>query len=128
MNIEFNGKVYFTEEELKCKGSGKLILAPGFAEALLAIRIAWGRPLHPTSVCRSREYNRKIGSTDGSWHVCDDNRGGARAIDIRMINAEDRKAFVELALAMGWSVGINKTFVHIDRRVDAGEKQLMFTY
>lgn len=125
--IEFNGKLYFSEDELRCKGTGKLILAEGFPEALLALRIAWGRPMIPNSVCRALSHNRKIGSMDTSYHVCDTGRGCC-AVDFHMTDAKLRGELVALAWAMGWSVGINATFVHLDRRVDHGAEQLMFTY
>ncbi len=52
-----DGKIYFTAEELRCKGSGKLILAEGFGEHLLDLRIQFALPMKVTSACRSKEHN-----------------------------------------------------------------------
>lgn len=126
--IEFNGKVYFTFNELKCKGSGVVRMAEGFPEHLLALRIAWGRPMSPTSASRSTAHNAKVGGGEYSYHIYDDERGGSSAIDIRINNAKDRADLISLALDLGWSVGVHGVFVHLDRRDMFGEEQLVFPY
>lgn len=125
--IEFNGKVYFSQQELACKGSGMLLLAAGFAEQLLALRLAYGKPMPCTSVCRSSAHNTKVGGAPNSYHICDTLRGCAAA-DIAITDSQERARFIALALELGWSIGVHKSFVHIDRRVDHGAKQLMFLY
>lgn len=125
--IGFNGRIYFSEAELACKGSGKIILAPGFPEALLALRLAYGKPMPVTSVCRSAEHNKRVGGAPSSYHICDTGRGCCAA-DVRIVDLEERAKFTALALAMGWTVAHHRSFIHIDRRADHGAKQIMFLY
>lgn len=120
------GQVYFTPEELRCKGSGLLNLKEGFASALERFRTTWAKPMKVNSCCRSTAYNKKVGGAQKSYHICDDLRGGCCAIDIAITNAEERAAFVQLALQHGWSVGVNKSFIHIDRRNH--HSPILFTY
>ena len=127
--ISKDGRVYFTENELKCKGSGKLILADGFAEKLLELRLKWNKPMTPTSVCRSKEYNKKLVVSSKSQHICDDERNGCFAIDIISSDANERVQLVKLAFELGWSVGIsNKGFIHLDMRTLRGDPQVIFGY
>lgn len=126
-------KIIFTAQELMCKGSGKLQLAPGFAEKLVELREEWNRPMIVNSCCRSFVHNAKVGGNSRSLHVCDTPfwpTGGCCAIDISMKDMFLRAALVQLALSKGWSCGINETFVHLDRRIDYGisEKPGIFLY
>lgn len=117
MKISFEGRVYFSAQELRCKSSGKLILAKGFADQLLALRLAFNRPMVVTSACRSKEHNARVGGAKNSFHICDTGRGCC-AVDIATTDPLYRTALVQLALNSGWSVGISRTFVHLDRRID----------
>ena len=122
-NLERNGKIYFTDDELRCKGSGLLRLAPGFGEHLLDLRILWTRPMVVTSCCRSKNHNKAVGGNERSLHVCDLPfwpTEGTCAIDLKITDPIDQAAFTTLALGKGWWVGLNKAFIHIDRRIDFG--------
>ena len=120
---------YFTDDELKCKSTGVLKLAPGFLNRLNELREAWGRPMIVNSCCRSAEYNRQVDGKPDSWHIYDhSDRDGTCAIDIKMIDSEKRGLLVSLAWEKGWTVGVAKTFLHLDRRVDFGRRQVMFLY
>jgi hypothetical protein len=106
----------FSEAELRCKGSGLLILAPGFGRELQALRNAYGKPMTVTSCCRSEEHNRKIGGHPRSLHVCDlpaHNTGGTCAIDVQVT---DREELIKLAWSRGWSIGLSPRFIHLDLR------------
>lgn len=127
MPISFNGRTYFSRAELECKGSKKLILADGFPEALLALRLVWARPIKVTSVCRSTAHNRAVGGSPNSFHICDTGRGCCAA-DILMPDLEDRASFTSLALSLDWTVAHHRSFIHIDRRADHGAKRIMFLY
>lgn len=124
----------FTREELQCKGSGKLILAPGFAQALQGLRDVFGKPMKVNSCCRSREHNKAVDGHPRSLHVCDrpyHATGGTCAIDIgiTMVDKELREELAELAWERGWSVGFNPRFLHLDLRTEyAGLKQVRFSY
>lgn len=105
--------------------------APGFLDALQRLRDAYGQPMKVNSCARSAAYNKKIGGHPSSLHVWDKpahNTGGCMAIDIAITDSVARAELVTLALAMNWSVGINRTFVHLDRRSDIGMKQALFLY
>jgi uncharacterized protein YcbK (DUF882 family) len=130
MTIEFNGTVYFTRKELESKGDGMYILSPGFAENLLALRLAWGRPMNVTSGCRSTVHNANEGGSINSWHICDHpDRDGSCAVDIWIPDSAEKMEFMKLASMLGWSVGIPSAgFIHIDRRADYGSEQLVFGY
>jgi len=54
---------HFSFDELKCKGTGSLIVDPRLLDKLESLRILCGFPLHITSGYRSPEYNKKVSST-----------------------------------------------------------------
>ena len=124
---------YFTEDELRCNGSGKFWLADGFAEKLDELRDVYGKPMIVTSGCRSYSYNQEVGGHPNSSHVFNHpNRhfNGSYAVDIAMNNSVDRARLVKMALRRDWCVGINKTFIHLDRRRDyfLDYPQVLFLY
>lgn len=115
-SIVFDGKVYFSTTELGCrcdvcKGKGKL--APGFREALLGLRLVWNRPMAASSCCRCLVHNEGEGGASGSYHIYE-TAEGCCAIDITEWDSVRRAELVELALRLGWRVGVNKAFVHLD--------------
>lgn len=123
MAITHEGKVYFTDAELQCKGSGMLILAPDFDKRLLSLRLAFGKPMVVNSCCRSFEHNKAVGGNARSLHVCDKPfwpTKGTCAIDIGTKDPTYRADLARLALHMGWWVGVSETFLHLDRRIDYG--------
>ena len=132
--ITHAGRTLFTEDELRCKGSGKLILAPGFSDHLLELRVILDEPMTVNSCCRSASHNRAVGGHPRSLHVCDDphwDTGGCCAIDIghRGRPPEYRAKLVRLALELGWAVGVHGGFIHLDRRVDFTDRpQTVFPY
>lgn len=127
-----DGRVLFTDDELRCKGSGLLRLAQGFAQHLRELRLEFGRPMVVTSCCRSHEHNRRVGGHPHSLHVCDRPHwptGGAAAIDIACHDPAERARLARLALNLGWSVGVAGTFVHLDRRGEYTPRpQAVFLY
>jgi len=124
---------YFSEDELACKGSGIVALDPRFAAHLPALRASWGRPLFPTSVCRSPEHNESEGGHPRSLHLTENPvhpTEGCMAADIFWRNwSKDLKLeFAQLAWSLGWSVGLHDVFIHVDRRKDLGLAQSVFLY
>lgn len=114
---------YFSEAELRCKGTGIIKLDPRFADALPKLREAWGKPLSPNSVCRSPEHNKAVGGHPNSLHLTENPKWptfGTMACDIRWRDwkLEDQQSFAELALSMGWRVGLHDGFCHLDRLLD----------
>ena len=124
---------YFSVAELACKGSGIVQLDMRFAATLPALRAAWGKPLTPTSVCRTPEHNARVQGHPRSLHLTENPTHpthGCMAADIawRDWPEEDRIAFARLAYRMGWAVGLHDGFCHIDRRKDIGLEKMAFVY
>ena len=123
---------YFTHVELACKDTGKVLLANGFADKLAELRATYNKPMIVNSCCRSFKYNRKIGGTKGSFHVYDKPyypTGGTCAIDIHMPNSKNKGDLIAIAWSLGWSIGIYRNFLHLDRRSDYTDlQQIVFAY
>ena len=123
---------YFTRKELACKATGKLQLAPGFASSLLTLRKRFEKPMIVTSCCRSSWHNAAVGGSPRSLHICDKpyhKTGGTCAIDIDCRDVVTRAELAGLALRLGWSVGVNQNFIHLDRRSDyLPLEQALFLY
>ena len=77
-----------------------------------------GQPLHINSSYRSEEYNKKIGGSPKSKHLL------GKAVDLHCTDSLLRLKIVKNALPLGFTVGVAKTFIHLDLR----ETQIMFTY
>ncbi|MBL4766295.1 MAG: hypothetical protein JKY94_00980 [Rhodobacteraceae bacterium] len=130
------GKVYFTRDELKCKGSGECTLNFTFANELLGLRAEFDRAMTVTSCCRSKAYNEEIEGHPRSLHICDETAHGHKgtaAIDIKMQDGEYNHRLLKVATSRGWSIGINfeKKFFHLDRRTDLGigrDRPVVFSY
>lgn len=124
----------FSEAELRCKGSGLLQLAPGFAQALQGLRDVVG-PMIINSACRSFAHNAAVGGHPRSLHVGDFPHwptGGCCAVDVRAVLGEMdefRSHLEAVAWARGWSVGFHPRFLHLDMRTEyAGLPQVRFHY
>jgi len=126
-----NGTIYFTEEEMQCKGTGVVKLAPGFGDTLMDLRIEFNAPMSVISGCRSTAHNKRVGGAQDSFHIYDKADGiGTCAVDVATPDAQYRTRLVKLALSKGWCVGIKRTMVHLDRRTDyyPAYKQVIFVY
>lgn len=131
MQNNFFDNPYFTEEELKCKGSGELMLAPGFLGELVWLRTILDRPMVVTSCCRSPEHNTAVGGNPRSLHLTVNehwNTGGTLAIDILTRDEEYRTELIMLARELGWSVGFGNGFLHLDKRIQIGLPRSDFDY
>ena len=127
---------YFTEEELQCP-SGKVVkLAEGFGQKLDELRDALNRPISLTSACRTTAHinwllERGYPASANSFHLIDNPKYGTDtcAVDITIPDSAYRKDIIKLALEEGWTVGVAKTFVHIDRRSDYTDlPQIVYVY
>lgn len=133
-NIWTSGLPYFPESELRCQGSGQLILDRRFAATLPMLRERWGRPLTPTSVCRSPDHNKAEGGHWRSMHLTA-NAGhagifGTAAADLYWgdWSREDQVQLYRLALSLGLSCGLHPTFLHVDLRRVIGYPVVTFHY
>lgn len=124
---------HFTKTELQCKCCGEFSLAPGFDLELSFLRKRWNKPIIVNSCCRCLKHNEKIGGNPRSLHLTENhahNTGGTCAVDVSRSNmTEDAfNEFVLFVRELGWSTGIAKTFIHIDRRIDFGMTQALYYY
>ena len=131
MNLTRDGRILFSHDELKCPAAGEVRLDSTFAKALADLRVAFDRPMTPTSCCRSTVYNRQIRGHPRSLHVFDAPHhavGGTCAIDIAATDGIYRRELVALAVDAGWSVGVATNFVHLDWRQAAGLAPVLYGY
>jgi zinc D-Ala-D-Ala carboxypeptidase len=125
---------HFSKAELQCKcGCGLAQFHPGFLDHLETLRRAYGRPMRLTSACRCVAHNAKVSpqAPIRSLHIGDretrPGHKGALAVDAA-VAGEDKGDLFALAWRHGWSVGWNRAFLHLDRRVDIGMPQITFEY
>lgn len=141
---------YFDRHELDCKGTrhlnedgnpipgtGVIELDIRFAVAFPHLRVEWGGPLHPNSVCRTPEHNAQINNGKGghprSMHLTQNPKhptSGTMGADVawRDWSTETKLKFARLAWSLGWSIGLHDGFCHVDRRADVGLNQGVFLY
>lgn len=118
------GDILFSEEEINCHLTHEGKLADGFKDALVSLRMAFGRPMPATSICRSKAWNdQQSESSPRSLHIYDKpfhSNNGTCAIDVSIVNMseEEREFLLNTAWNAGWSVGKANTFYHLDRRID----------
>jgi len=88
--------------------------------ALEDLRTKWGKPLPVNSMCRTVDHNSKVGGHYRSLHLMHNKHHptiGTIAVDIDFSGSVgDIDKFATLAYSAGWSVGVGRTYVHIDYR------------
>lgn len=115
---------HFTVAELQCPTSKELFLAPGFGECLDELRVAYDHPMPLTSACRSGAHNewlklRGYKASDNSFHLIDNPKyvtGGCCAVDMPRPIGSYLWLLISASTYRGWSIGIARTFVHLDMR------------
>jgi hypothetical protein len=125
---------HFGRDELECRcGCGLAQFHPGFLDQLELLRARYGRPMKITSACRCAEHNAKVSllAPLRSLHIGDKEtrpgQAGTLAVDVA-IAGMDKGDLFSVAWRQGWSIGWNRTFIHLDRRVDIGMPQTTFEY
>jgi len=125
---------HFPAHELRCKcGCGLVQFQSGFLDHLELLRTTFGRPMRLTSACRCAEHNAKVSPQAPLRSLHIGNREtrpghkGTLAVDVA-VAGEDKGDLFAIAWRHGWSVGWNKTFLHLDRRSDIGMPQTTFEY
>ena len=101
---------YFKLEDFDCQETGENGMTEQFIKRLDHLRQACGFPFHITSGYRSTEHSVEKKKTTPGQH------SKGIAADIAVRGGVQRRAIVNHALAMGMSVGVAKTFVHVDTR------------
>ena len=127
---------YFTEEELQCPSAKIVKLADGFGQKLDDLREMLDRPMTLTSACRTSSHidsllERGYPASKNSFHLIDNPKYGTDtcAVDVSVPDSEYRKELIKVALQEGWTVGVAKSFIHIDKRVDYTDlPQIVYIY
>ena len=102
---------YFKREDFDCQETGNNRMSDDFIHALDALRAVCGFPFHVTSGYRDPEgHSIERAKEKPGTHA------QGIAADIAVQGGAQRRAIVANALAMGMSVGVAKTFVHVDTR------------
>lgn len=129
-HMYYSGKIYFTLEEQACPCCGVINVARDFLEDLSALREAAGHPLAVNSMCRCKKHNEAEGGAKGSFHLIT-NSFGCCAADISTSGWDGGKKwrFAKIAMSYGFSIGVAKTFIHVDqRRKYTGADPVLYNY
>ena len=94
------------------------MMCPTLLNKLDQLRDLVREPLTINSSYRSEEYNKSIGGRPKSQHLL------GNAVDIHCDNSVLRHKIVTEAGSLGLTIGVAKTFVHVDNR----ELPIMFLY
>ena len=97
----------------KCQYTGGLQISMQLVEKIQKLRTAYGWPLHINSAIRCEKHNKSVDGRPGSMHLP---AQGALACDIWMKDRKGRILLVKTGLELGLSVGVYKTFLHLDDR------------
>ena len=121
---------HFTVEELACPCCGNAGLHPGFAESVEAVREALGAPMKINSGSRCEKHNASIGGHARSLHMIGNTHHDCDtlAVDVHIPDSMYRRDLLQAALPLGWTAGIAKNFVHLDRRDLAGIMPCVYVY
>jgi len=105
---------YFTEDELKCKGTDECYMDGQFMAQLEALRHDFNEPMIISSAYRSIGYNTTIGGAAHSPHL------QGKAVDV-VINGKAAYRLLKLALQYGFTgIGVaqrgphERRFLHLD--------------
>ena len=106
---------HFTEDEMRCKGTGQCEMENDFMKILEKIRLEYGKPIWINSGFRHPDYNAKVSKTGRTGpHTY------GQACDIK-VSGDDANRIVYLALKHGMTgIGVSqkgphkKRFIHVD--------------
>ena len=101
---------FFKLEDFDCKETGENKMDVEFIKALDYLRQVCNFPFIVTSGFRSESHSAEKRKSKGGTHTM------GIAADIRVSGGAQRMAIVKHASALGMSVGVAKTFVHVDTR------------
>jgi len=99
----------------KCKYSDGYQIDLELVKKLQIIRDVYGKPMKVNSGIRCPAHNFNEGGRPLSYHLPSQD---CKAADIAMTNRKGRIVIVRKALELGMSVGIYKTFIHLDNRLN----------
>jgi len=101
---------YFKIEDFNCQETGENAMDVEFIKSLDHLRSVCGFPFIITSGFRSLEHSVEKAKKASGTHT------QGIAADIKVSGGAQRLSIVKHASAMGMSVGVAKTFVHVDIR------------
>jgi len=101
---------YFKIEEFNCQETGENAMDIEFLETLEHLREVCNFPFTVTSGYRSKSHSIEKAKQNPGTHA------QGVAADIKVSGGAQRMAIVKHASALGMSVGVAKTFVHVDTR------------
>lgn len=115
---------HFTVEEFADPATGEVKFPDGFLDDLEILRVDYDRVMKVNSGCRSGQHNnwlllRGYKASPNSFHLMENPKyptGGCIALDMARPDGIDLHRLIESATALGWSVGLARSFVHLDRR------------
>ena len=103
--------IYFDRDDFRCMETGQNKISTEFIHKLDTLREVCGFPFIVTSGYRSPNHSAERHKKNG---------GGTHtqgiAADIKVVGGAQRLQIVKFATAMGFSVGVAHTFVHVDIR------------
>ena len=105
---------YFKITDFDCSETGENKMDTEFLEALDNLRDICGFPFTVTSGYRSPNHSIEAAKVAAGKKLGTHAQG--IAADIKVSGGAERLAIVKHASAMGMSVGVAKTFVHVDTR------------
>ena len=105
---------YFTEDEMRCKGTGECQMDESFMEALDKLREDYDKPMIISSGYRHQAHNIAIGGSRYSAHL------QGKAVDV-VIAGHEAHRLLRLAINHGFTgIGVSqrgkfdKRFLHMD--------------
>ena len=105
---------FFTQDELRCKGTDECNMDEEFMEMLVSLRYAYDKPMVISSGYRDASYNQVIGGAKNSPHL------SGKAVDV-LVSGKDAYELMSLAMEKGFSgIGVSQRgphesrFIHID--------------
>jgi uncharacterized protein YcbK (DUF882 family) len=105
---------FFTQDELRCKGTDECNMDQEFMEMLVSLRYAYDKPMVISSGYRDASYNQVIGGAKNSPHLF------GKAVDV-LVSGRDAYELMSLAMENGFSgIGVSQRgphesrFIHID--------------
>ena len=103
---------HFRLEEFNCTHTNKCAMDSAFLEKLDELREICGFPFRITSGYRDETHpSEVVKAAPGTGYHCQ-----GRAADIAVSNGVERMNIVHEALKMGFSIGVSRTFIHVDNR------------
>lgn len=128
---------HFTAEELEDETTHELVLAVGFLAKLEDLREIYDNAMVVTNGCRSQAHNRSLilrgyPASPNSFHLIENTKyqtGGCCAVDIARPAGAYLHKLLKIATKKDWSIGVGRTFIHLDRRVDyTNLKPVVYSY